>query len=108
MVKTRDIEVTADWKSVYEVNDRAKLPNWLDSPGIFGSPALRVLCLRLGTGSGCTCLYLQATIPKVNFQEETKTNNALLTLQEERTGSPTGGSVQPKQRAHLLTLMYVF
>lgn len=58
------------------------------------------------SGSGCKArLHLSAAIPKVNFQEETQTNE-LLTLQEdlERFGSPAGGTDQSKWTAYLLTL----
>lgn len=64
------------------------------------------------SGSGCTtCLHLPAAIPKVNFQEETQTDE-LLTFQVdllESIGSPAGGTVQSKRTAHLLTLnIYIF
>lgn len=63
------------------------------------------------SGSGCTtCLHLPAAIPKVNFQEETQTDE-LLTLQVdllESIGSPAGGTVQLKRTAHLLTLNIYF
>lgn len=63
------------------------------------------------SGSGCTTWpHLPAAIPKVNFQEETQTDE-LLTLHVdllESIGSPAGGTVQSKQTAYLLTLNVYF